>query len=410
VATFGQPQNPQANPLTVNLLGAGYQLMAMLGDGTQSEPSDFFSVVPRVVKFVQTAFPNPAGFPNEAINPPPQVAVFYQTGTDASGQPTLTPDASFSGEINVSLGQNPTGATLKSNPALSASGLVFTGLTFSLPSGPGNPGYTLVPSDGNANDKGIASPPLVIVTHDVSFDRAFEPSSAVVSQASSQIIVVNVLDLNGNVDNAYTGNVVLTLTGPGAGSVLPMTAQAVNGRAHFVQPIIGTPGSFEFTAHTDEPGSAPAISAPFQVSPANPTSPPAPVSQTLSSSKSVVTAGQTVNVTDVLTLSGTSAMAVGLVPALVAPSRAAKGPKPKTGPTGVVLFEDGSTVLQRVKLKVVRGLAEAKAKLKLTMLGVQTINAVYVPDAQSQKLGLSARTASTQVTVLPAPPKGKRKR
>src|SRR5262249_43360956 len=55
--------------LTVNLLGTGYQLMATLEDGTQSQAGDFFSVVPRTVKFVQTTFPNPAGFPNEAINP-----------------------------------------------------------------------------------------------------------------------------------------------------------------------------------------------------------------------------------------------------------------------------------------------------------------------------------------------------
>jgi hypothetical protein len=57
----------------------------------------------------------------------------------------------------------------------------------------------------------------------------------------------------------------------------------------------------------------------------------------------------------------------------------------------------------------VPGVARATARLKLTTPGVQTISAVYMPDAASRKLGLSAMTTSAQVTVVPEPAKkGKR--
>ena len=48
------------------------------------------------------------------------------------------------------------------------------------------------------------------------------------------------------------------------------------------------------------------------------------------------------------------------------------------------------------------GLAEANAKLKLTMLGTQTIYAVYQPDAKGLANGLTPTYTSLTVTVDPA--------
>jgi hypothetical protein len=135
------------------------------------------------------------------------------------------------------------------------------------------------------------------------------------------------------------------------------------------------------------------------------------VSQDLRASSSVITAGQSVTATDVLTVdSTTNSQARALVAVIPPPATLARTkPKPQGNakPTGKVLFEDDGKVLARVTVKVIRGVAEAQARLKLKVPGVQTLSAVYVPDVSSKKQGLSAITTTTEVTVLPkAPGKG----
>ena len=87
VATFSK--------LSVNLLGTGYELVANLVDGTPSDSSNAFSVVPETFKFLAPQFPDPAGVPGQPISPPILLGVFLQTGTDSGGQPILIPDTQF---------------------------------------------------------------------------------------------------------------------------------------------------------------------------------------------------------------------------------------------------------------------------------------------------------------------------
>ena len=223
----------------------------------------------------------------------------------------------------------------------------------------------------------------------------------------NQTIVVNVNDLSGQPDTSYNGPVTLTLEGgslvdPNTGdAVASITVNAISGRAHFFHPIIATAGTLLFGASIDEAGSSSAYSTTFQVTA------PGPVTQSLQTNSNVITAGQTVTTTDVLsTNSSSSAQVLPLIAALPnVRTLAQKKPKSNGKPTGTVLFEEGSVVLKRVKVQGVHGVAEAKTKLKLTVPGLQTISAVYEPSAASKKLGLSATTVSTVINVRPAPPR-----
>ena len=162
---------------------------------------------------------------------------------------------------------------------------------------------------------------------------------------------------------------------------------AIAGRAHFFHPTIATAGTLVFNAAIDESGSGDAFSTAFQVSASG------PVSQNLRASASVITARGTLTTTDVLTVSSTSPdqarTLAAAIPQLSTLSRTK--PRHKPAATGTVLFEDGTTVLERVKVRIVQGKAEAKAKLKLTVPGVQTLSAAYVPDPKSKRLGLMRR-------------------
>ena len=245
--------------LSVNLLGTAYKLEAQLIDGTKSNQSDSFSVVPETLKFLASEYADPAGVPGDAISPPIQLGVYLQTGTDGG----LTLDTQFNNQgkpFTLSLGQNPTGATIQNASGTISNGIVtFNQLSFGAPSG--SAGFTLVPSDGNPNDTGIPSPAIVIVPHTLSFDSAFEPVNSIVNQAMQQIIVVNVNDLSGGPDPNYNGQVTLTLEGgelvdPDTGQLTnSITATAIGGRAHFFHPAIGTTGTLIFSASIDEPDS-----------------------------------------------------------------------------------------------------------------------------------------------------------
>ncbi len=396
--------------LTVNLLGAGYALVAKMVDGTSSDSSTAFSVVPETLKFLQTEFPDPAGVPGQPITPAIQLGVYLQAGTDSSGQPNLILDTQFNNAgkpVTLSLGENAAGATLQNASGVISAGIItYSTLSISKASGE-NPGYTLIPSDGNSNDIAVPSPQITIASHTLSFDSAFEPVASVINQPMNQTIVVNVNDLSGEPDTSYNGPVTLTLEGgslsdPDTGDVVPsITVNAISGRAHFFHPIAATAGTLLFAASIDEPGKPDAYSTAFQVTA------PGPVTQSLQTNSTVVTAGQTITTTDVLNTNSSSPVQVQPLIAALPEVRtlAQKKPKSNAKPTGTVLFEEGSVVLKRVKVQVVHGVAEAKAKLKLTVPGLQTISAVYEPSAASKKLGLSATTVSTVINVLPAPPK-----
>jgi hypothetical protein len=121
--------------------------------------------------------------------------------------------------------------------------------------------------------------------------------------------------------------------------------------------------------------------------------------QTASANTHVITAGKTFVATDTITpnnAAGSSAARIG--------PEAAKTVKSKTKitPTGAVYFDDGDTVIAQARVKVVRGVAKAQAKLKLTTLGTQTIFVVYQPDAKGLAHGLTPDFSSFTVTVDPA--------
>jgi hypothetical protein len=120
-----------------------------------------------------------------------------------------------------------------------------------------------------------------------------------------------------------------------------------------------------------------------------------------------ITVGKTLTVTDILKINQQQSQSLAGVHAeKKGKSSGAKGTKGKAEPTGTVYFKDGNTVLAAVKVKVVRGTAQAQAKLKLTTLGPQTIYAVYQPDAQAMQNGFAATFTSSMVTVEPSTEKG----
>ena len=121
--------------------------------------------------------------------------------------------------------------------------------------------------------------------------------------------------------------------------------------------------------------------------------------EVLRTNKSVMTAGATLTLTDVITINQQlSSVAQVRIDRRRKPSK----PKGPPQPTGTVFFEIGNKVLARVKVKVLKGVAQAKAKVKLNAAGTQTIFAVYEPDAAAERSGFTPTFASSTVTVNPA--------
>ena len=116
----------------------------------------------------------------------------------------------------------------------------------------------------------------------------------------------------------------------------------------------------------------------------------------LKNNKSVITVGATLTLTDIITINQQLSSV-----AQVRLDRKGKHTKPQgpAEPTGTVFFEVGNKILARVKVKVLKGVAQAKAKVKLNAAGTQTIFAVYEPDAAARQNGFTPTFTSSTVTV-----------
>ena len=121
-------------------------------------------------------------------------------------------------------------------------------------------------------------------------------------------------------------------------------------------------------------------------------------SDQLKAAKSVIVVGQTLSATDIVKINQPISQSIALARPEESKKRTAGS---KTEPTGTVFFEDGDTIIGHSKVKVVRGVAEAQAKLKLTNVGPQTIYALYDPDAEAMQNGFTASYTSMTITVDP---------
>ena len=107
---------------------------------------------------------------------------------------------------------------------------------------------------------------------------------------------------------------------------------------------------------------------------------PAPVSQNLQASASTVTVGQSFSATDVLTVNSSTTSQARPLFALISPLPALARSKPK--PKGQHRANRQGPLRKqrqgagRATVKVIGGVAEAKAKLKLKTPGLQTLTAV----------------------------------
>ena len=119
----------------------------------------------------------------------------------------------------------------------------------------------------------------------------------------------------------------------------------------------------------------------------------------LKSNKSVITVGGTLSLTDIITINQQLSSVAQV--RIDGKGKHAKPPGPPE-PTGTIFFEVGNKVLARVKVKVLKGVAQAKARVKLKAAGTQTIFAVYEPDGAAQQNGFTPTFTSSTVTVNPA--------
>ena len=154
----------------------------------------------------------------------PSVRVAAQ---DASGN-TLT---SFTGNISIAFGSNPTGATLGGTTTVAAVDGVatFTDLTITQVGA----GYTLVASAGLLTATTV--PFNITASAAGSLEVGAVPASVVAGEAIAPAVTITVRDAFGNVASGFTGAVSLALTPNGAGAVLLGTTSvnAVAGVATF---------------------------------------------------------------------------------------------------------------------------------------------------------------------------------
>jgi adhesin/invasin len=146
---------------------------------------------------------------------------------DAAGN-TLT---SFTGNISIALGSNPTGATLGGTTTVAAVDGVatFTDLTITQVGA----GYTLVATSGVLTATTV--PFNITASAAGSLEVGAVPASVVAGEAIAPAVTITVRDGFGNVATDFTGSVSLALTPNGAGAALLGTTSvnAVAGVATF---------------------------------------------------------------------------------------------------------------------------------------------------------------------------------
>ncbi len=207
--------------LSVNLIGAAYQLTANDGTLPVAESAAFNIAAGTPTKLVFNPSPNDS---TGGVAFPAQPVVEVQ---DAAGNLVT----SYTGSVTVTIGTNPGGGTLAGITSIQVSNgkASFSGLSIDKP----GVGYTLAASSGAL--AGTSAPFNITIGALAKLVFNPSPSDAQAGAAFPTQPTVEAQDLGGNLITSFNGNVTLTIgTNPGGGTLSgTATATAAGGVATF---------------------------------------------------------------------------------------------------------------------------------------------------------------------------------
>jgi len=241
--------------LSLNRAGSGYTLIAS-ATGFASVTSTAFDITPgTATQLAFTVQPSNATA-GAAIAPAVQV-----TALDAAGNPA----PSFTGNVTITLGNNPGGSTLGGTTTVPAVGGVATFSTLTLDKT--SNGYWLT---ATATGLSTATSSSFNITAGSATQLVFgpEPGTTVAGHQTSPAVKVRALDALGNLVPGFTGSVSIALgTNPTGGTLSGTTpVTAVAGVATFGDLSINKTGTgYTLTASTT--GFAPVTSTGFDITP-----------------------------------------------------------------------------------------------------------------------------------------------
>jgi hypothetical protein len=249
VATF--------NNLRINRVGSGYTLVANAGGLTGATSSPFAITAGTAVQltFGQQPTNTAAG---ATITPPVTVRAL-----DSSGNLVT----SFSGNVTIAIGTNPTGGTLSGTTTVAAVNGIATFSSLRIDKA-GN-GYTLNASAAGLN--GVTSNPFDITAGAAArLVIGQQPTDTPAGGSITPAVTVRALDASGNLATAFTGNVTIAIGANPSGGTLSgtTTVGAVGGVATFSNLRIDRAGS-GYTLVATASGLTSATSNPFTITPAD---------------------------------------------------------------------------------------------------------------------------------------------
>src|SRR3989475_568008 len=220
--------------LSINKAGVGYTLAAT-ATGVTGATSAAFTVTPGAATQLAFTIEPTNTAAGASITPAVQV-----TAQDGLGNT----DPTFTGNVTVALGANPSGGTLSGTASVVAVSGVATFSNLSI--NKAGSGYTLTAAA--TGPAGMTSTPFDVfpgaATH-LAF--TVPPSTTPANATITPPIQVTALDVGNNVTTAFTGNVVMAIpasSNPGAGTLSgTKTVAAVAGIATFSDLSINNPGT-----------------------------------------------------------------------------------------------------------------------------------------------------------------------
>jgi hypothetical protein len=237
--------------LTLDQPGVGYQL-TFVSSGLPDGFSDTFNITAASATHLAVTLQ------------PTDTAVMTEIAATATARNASEGDDNdYSGTVTVTLGNNPSGATLTGTTSITASNGVF-GTSDLMLDKPGI-GYTLIFTSPDLGT--VETNPFDIVAGPAT-QLAFstQPSDVAANASITPAIVVRALDAGGNLDTSFAGTVTLTINGKTLATLSGGTATASGGIATFSNAAIDLDGMYELVASST--GLTDATSNGFTVGPA----------------------------------------------------------------------------------------------------------------------------------------------
>ena len=239
--------------LSIDKAGTGYTFTATSGALTNATSGAFDVVTGAATKLVFSVQPSNM-VTGGTMTPAVQV-----TAEDAGNNPVL----SFTGDVTVTIGTNPSGGTLSGTTTVAAVAGVATFSTLSLDKS--GSGYTLAAAAAGLT--GATSSPFNVAAGPAShLVFTVQPTSGAAGVAITPPVVVTALDSLNNVATGFTGNITMAIgTNPSAGILSGTTSvAAVAGVASFANLKISKMGA-GYTLIASSSGLTNVQSAPFDI-------------------------------------------------------------------------------------------------------------------------------------------------